>query len=129
MTVETINKLEEVFAIGGSDKEACFYAGISHQALYDYQTKHPEFTERKDMLKEKPFLKARQTIVKALDNPKDAQWFMERKRSTEFGEKTESRNVNLNINAKVANPKAQKLADEYEQKLKETICQKSDSHK
>ena len=85
MTPETINKLEEVFAIGGTDKEACFYADISHQTLYNYQLKCPEFVERKEALKERPILKARQTIVKSLDNPNDARWFLERKMKKEFG--------------------------------------------
>ena len=85
MTPEILNKLEEVFGIGGSDKEACFYANISHQTLYNYQEKHPEFVERKEALKERPILKARQTIVRALENPQEAKWFLERKRKKEFG--------------------------------------------
>jgi len=89
MTTEVVNKLEEVFAIGGSDMEACFYANISKQTLYDYQFKHPEFVDRKEALKEKPILKARQTVVQALSNPHDAQWFLERKRKKEFATKQE----------------------------------------
>jgi hypothetical protein len=90
MTPETINKLEEVFAIGGTDAEACFYANISKQTLYDYQEKHPEFIDRKEALKEKPFLKARQTIVKSLDNPQYAFEYMKRKKKNEFSERLEN---------------------------------------
>lgn len=86
MTKETVNKLEEVFAIGGTDEEACFYANISKQTLYDYQAKYPEFVDRKESLKNKPVLKARQTVVKALDNPHDAQWYLTKKRKIEFGD-------------------------------------------
>lgn len=89
MTPETINKLEEVFAIGGGDLEACFYAGISHESLYKYQREHPEFTERKEALKERPILKARQTIVKSLDDPINAKWYLERKRKKEFAQRNE----------------------------------------
>jgi len=89
MTTETVNKLEEVFAIGGTDEEACFYADISKQTLYNYQEKHPEFVDRKEALKERPILKARQTIVKALDQPQQAQWFLERKRKNEFAQRNE----------------------------------------
>lgn len=85
LTPEAIKKLEEVFAIGGTDQEACFYADISHQALYNYQLKHPEFVERKEALKEKPVLKARQTVVKALEDPNHAKWFLEKKKRKEFG--------------------------------------------
>lgn len=89
MTQEIIDKLEYVFSLGGTDKEACLYAGISHQTLYSYQDKYPEFVERKEALKENPVLKARETVVKALDDPKDAQWFLERKRKSEFSVKQE----------------------------------------
>lgn len=89
MTEETINKLEEVFALGGTDKEACFYAGISHQTLYSYQEKHPEFVERKEALKEKPILKARNTLVNALNIPEYALKFLERKKKDEFSTRSE----------------------------------------
>lgn len=86
MTEVTLKKLEEVFAIGGTDQEACFYADISHQTLYNYQHEHPEFIERKEALKERPILKARQTVVKALENPRDAQWYLSKKKKLEFGD-------------------------------------------
>jgi hypothetical protein len=89
MTPETVKKLEEVFAIGGSDEEACFWADISKQTLYDYQKLHPEYIDRKEQLKQKPFLKARQTVVKALENPQHAQWYLERKKKSEFASRQE----------------------------------------
>lgn len=89
MTQETVNKLEEVFAIGGTDEEACFYANISRQTLYDYQSKHPEYIDRKEQLKQKPFLKARQTIVKSLETPQYAFEYMKRKKKDEFSERQE----------------------------------------
>lgn len=94
MTTETLNKLEEVFAIGGTDKEACFYANISHQTLYDYQKDHPEFVERKEALKEKPILKARQTIVKGLEEADNAKWYLERKMKKEFASRSEVTGAN-----------------------------------
>ena len=89
ITPEIISKLEEVFSIGGSDEEACFYADIGKTTLYNYQQEHPEFVERKEALKERPVLKARQTVVKALENPQHAQWFLSRKRKKEFSERIE----------------------------------------
>jgi hypothetical protein len=95
MTPDTLNKLEEVFALGGTDKEACFYAGISHQTLYDYQKDHPEFVERKGALKETPILKARRTVVSAVEkNPSDAQWYLERKAKAEFAARKELTGAN-----------------------------------
>lgn len=89
MTEATLNKLEEVFAMGGTDIEACGYADISHQTLYNYQELHPEFVERKRFLKEKPVLLARKTIMQALaDDSRVAQWYVER-RDRDFNLKQE----------------------------------------
>lgn len=90
MTTETLNKLEEIFAIGGTDEEACFFADISHQTLYNYQEKHPEFVERKEALKQNPFLTARRTIIKSLSEPNYAFEYMKRKKKEEFSDRTET---------------------------------------
>lgn len=84
MTKEVISKLEQAFSLGCTDLEACAYANICHQALYDYQEKYPRFTERKAQLKQKPILLARQTVVTALKEPDSAKWFLERKLKKEF---------------------------------------------
>jgi hypothetical protein len=90
MTKEVLAKLEHAFALGCSDGEACFYADISKQSLYDYQNKYPEFTDRKEALKEKPILIARQTVVKNVATDPDlALKFLERKRKKEFSTRTE----------------------------------------
>lgn len=90
MTPEVVNKLEEVFALGGTDSEACFYAGISKQTLYNYQEINPDFIDRKEALKERPVLLARQTVVKAMkDDPLTARWYLERKLKGEFAQRTE----------------------------------------
>ena len=109
MTTDVINKLEEVYAIGGTDKEACFYAGISHQTLYDYQNLHPEFVERKEALKEKPVLKARQTVVQSLSQPQHAQWYLKHKRRDEFSERTET--VSEVTVREEMNPEVKRLAE------------------
>ena len=67
-----------------TDTEACLYADISPATLYNYQKEHPEFLERKNLLKEKPFLKARKTIIDNLDKPEMALKYMERKKKKEF---------------------------------------------
>lgn len=77
-------QLEEAFAIGCTDIEACAYADISTKTLYRYEEKHPEFRERKLTLKEKPALLARKTIVNNLDNIDTAFKYMERKKKAEF---------------------------------------------
>lgn len=89
MTEETLKKLDEVFAIGGTDEEACLFADISPKTLYNYQEANPEYLQRKQALKQNPFLKARRTIVGSLDDPKNAQWFAERKLKAEFAQRSE----------------------------------------
>ena len=92
MTPEVISKLEEAFSMGCGDREACLHANISTQPLYDYQTLHPEFTERKAMLKEKLILKSRQNVQLAIDTgDRDmTKWYLERKKKAEFSTRSES---------------------------------------
>jgi hypothetical protein len=89
MSEETIQKLEEVFALGGTDLEACFYADISRRTLYTYQNENPDFLYRKELLKQKPFLLARQSIMKGVKEDYNfAMTFAERK-MPEFKRKVE----------------------------------------
>lgn len=89
MTPEVVTKLEEVFALDGTVEEACFYAGISRNAYYEWVKAKPELNDRFEELRQRPFLKARQTIVKNLDQPEHAKWYMERKKKIEFAGRTE----------------------------------------
>lgn len=89
-TSDVMKKLEEAFAIGASDREACFYADVSPAALYKYQDRTPSFVERKAALKERPVLLARQTVVKALETDSAlAMKYLERKRRSEFATRNE----------------------------------------
>ena len=68
MTDEAIRKLEDAFTGGCTDLEACCYAGVSKSTLYDYCQVHPEFSERKETLKNQPVMKAKRIIDRALDD-------------------------------------------------------------
>ena len=91
MTPDVVGKLEQAFSLGCSDLEACLYAGISKQALYDYQSRNPSFVDRKAILKENLVLKARSVIAGSLNNKDEntAKWYLERKKKDEFGTRTE----------------------------------------
>jgi hypothetical protein len=89
MTDEVLRKLEEAFALGCTDLEACLYADIAKSTFYDYQIANPEFVERKEKLKETPMLKARGTVVRSLNQTQPAQWYLERKRKNEFAQRNE----------------------------------------
>lgn len=85
--VLVVTKLEEAFAIGCTDEEACFYAEISRSALFRYMEDNEEFRNRRNALKQKPILKARKTLYDDLDKPDSAMWFLERKLRDEFSPK------------------------------------------
>jgi hypothetical protein len=91
ITEEVLRKLDEAFAMGCTDLEACLYADISKTALYDYQLEHPEFAERKELLKENPILLARRSVVEALaEDPDLSLRFLERKKKDEFAQRVEN---------------------------------------
>lgn len=92
MTPETIAKLEQAWSIGCSDLEACVFADIGKTTLYNYQNTHPEFVERKEILKERLVLKARTVIADALNNKDEntAKWYLERKKRQEFSTRIEN---------------------------------------
>lgn len=81
MTPETIAKLEEAFLFGANDKEAYFLAGVSSSTFYAYCQENPDFSERKELLKEQVKVKAKMTIAKAIDAGDKAlsQWYLERR--------------------------------------------------
>ena len=90
MTPEVIAKLEEAFAWGCTDIEACLWANIATPTLYLYQEKHPEFIERKEALKENPVLLARKSVVRQLQRDgKLAMDYLSRKKKDEFSNRNE----------------------------------------
>ena len=89
MTEAMIGKLELLFANGLSDREACLIADINPSTLYDYCNEHPEFTERKELLKEKPKIKAKLNVAQAIENEDIdmSKWYLERRAKDEFSAK------------------------------------------
>ena len=84
-----LQKLQTAFSLGCSDEEASSFAEIAVSTLYNYQKKNPDFLEWKQQLKEKPILKARNTVVKSLDDPKIALEYLKAKKKDEFGQRME----------------------------------------
>jgi hypothetical protein len=88
---DIVKKLEYVWALGGSDSEAAFYADINKSTLCEYLKSHPNIAERKEALKENPILEARTTLSKAIkEGHADlALKYLERKKKDEFSERKE----------------------------------------
>ena len=92
MTPDVIGKLEQAFSNGATDLQACFYAGISKDALYTYEKKHPEFKERKEGLKNHLQLIAKNVLAKSIrekNNENDAKWLLERKEKAGYSTRQE----------------------------------------
>jgi len=66
MTPECIGKLEHAFTKGCTDTEACCFADIGMSTLYDYCEKYPEFSDRKEILKDQPVMKAKFIVSDSL---------------------------------------------------------------
>lgn len=80
VTDAVLLKLEEAFALGCTDAEACLFAGIWPSVLYRYQESHPDFQERKATLKTRPVLKARKVVLDAVESGDvlTAKWLVEK---------------------------------------------------
>ncbi len=90
MTPNVLGKLEEAFAFGCTDVEACLFADINPDTLYSYCKKNPKFSERKEFLKETPILLARQSVIRDMQLDGNlALKYLERKKKDEFSLKQE----------------------------------------
>lgn len=91
MTPEVIEKLENAFALGHTDDEACLIVDIDPASLYRYCEDNPNFATKKERLKQTPTIKARRNIIERL-NSKDVEtskWYLARKNKGEFSERTD----------------------------------------
>jgi len=86
MTTELVAKLIEGFKMGFNDSECCAYCDIARDLYYDYLKRDPKFIDRVNKAKEHPYLKAKHTIMKNMDKPEMARWFLEKRRKEEFGD-------------------------------------------
>ena len=117
MTEIVVSKLEEGFSKGLNDVESCLYAWISKVSLYEYCKKHPEFTNRKEELKQQPKMKAKLIINDKLEEKDDynARWYLETKWKDEFSKQVKTINENTNTNADVTDD----LSEEQKKKIAE----------
>ena len=69
-----------------TDKEACIFAGIAEKTLYNYQHKHPDFLQQKQVWKTEMVLRAREEVARAIEtDARLAFKYLERKLPQEFG--------------------------------------------
>ncbi len=95
ITKDILEKLDNAFSLGHSDEEACLVAQIDPQTLYNYCKKHPNYSSKKELLKNSPKIVARRNIVKDLNDGdvKTSKWYLERKAKDEFSNRQELKDV------------------------------------
>lgn len=122
-TPDVNRKIEEAAALGCTVEEIAFYAGIHRDTLYSWMKDDLELSDRVRELQEKPVIKARQTIIEALNEPQYATWYLARKRKKEFSERVEN-DVTSNgetLSAFTGSKEAKQLGKKYEDELKNLI--------
>lgn len=122
-TSDVNRKIEEAAAIGCTVEEIAFYAGIHRDTLYAWMVDDKELSDRVRELQEKPVIKARQTMVKALDDPHYATWYLSRKKKKEFSERVEN-DVTSNgetLSAFTGSKEVKQIGKKYEDELKNLI--------
>ena len=77
LTREAFRKIEECASLGASNSEIALYVGVDRATLHNWQKEFPLLRLRIEELKERPVLKARNTIVKALDDVEVSKWYLE----------------------------------------------------
>lgn len=91
MTPKIVANLLNAFSNSFTDDEACIYTEISKNTLYRFIEKNPHFWNQKEILKQKPNIKAKMNKIKAINegNIQESWWWLERKSKNEFSLKTE----------------------------------------
>lgn len=85
LTPDATQKLEQMYSMDSSIKEIAYYLDVSAQTIYNWKEKNPELFDKLERLRERPVLKARQTVIKSLDDPNHAFRYLEKKAKKEFG--------------------------------------------
>ena len=80
-------KLREVTALDASIEECLYYADISSDSYYRYLKSHQDFARELSKMRERPVLKARQTVISKMgESYQNAMDYLKRKRKFEFGD-------------------------------------------
>ena len=77
ITPEIVAKLENAFAQGFNVTHACGMADISRDAYYGFIKKNPDFTDKIEWLRSKPYIKSILGINKLINegDPQTIRWY------------------------------------------------------
>ncbi len=122
-TPDVLQKLEDAFAYCYTDEEACLYAGISPSSLYNYQEQHPEFVERKQLLRKTPNLKAKKTLVEHVGTESGARFWAMNKMADEFTPKTRME-ITDGLDDVEVDPEDLQAAQDFSERLKQNVIKR-----
>ncbi len=103
ITPEIETKLESIFKIGGTNAEACSYAGISEMTYYSMCERNDKFLQKMESAKHYPDIVAKNVVVDSILKDKDlnsAKWWLEKR---EFRNTGNNVAVQVNFNQKLEN--------------------------
>ena len=116
-----VKKLEDIFKIGGSVKQACAYAEIAKQSYYEFVKDKPKLLDHFEHLSENITIVALNTVAKAIpSNPSIAMTILERKMAKDFGE-TKQLNVNVKSTSFSVNAQLMALKGEFDKRFLDEI--------
>lgn len=99
-----LEKLENAFAQGFTNEEACLSVGISYKTLWRYEQENPEFRERKKLLKSNVTIRAKKSLMKHLpERPDLAFKILERMQPDEYSDKNKQDQNNVNNTLVIVN--------------------------
>lgn len=122
MTDEVVGKLKQAAALDASVEEMCFYAGIHKDTYYEWMRKNPQLSDEIEALRNKPILKARETVIGGLDkDPHFALSYLERKRKNEFSTKSITEHQGQVAIGGPITEEQRKIAEKYEEELRDSF--------
>lgn len=94
ITPEVLNKLQQAFLRGYSNRAACIYADLVEGTYYKYCKENPEFIKKKEAWQENPVSLARDAVYNSLveGDVQTAKWTLERKCKDEYSLRVENIN-------------------------------------
>lgn len=82
LTDDVVNKLENIFKVGGNVEEAISYAGISKQTYYNWIEADISFLTKMDAARHYADIVAKNVVIDAIVKDRDlstAKWWLEKK--------------------------------------------------
>ena len=96
-TPEVLSLIYEGASLDCTIKEICNLANISTDTYHRWVREDEVLSCEIKRLRDNPILKARKTVINGLNEDKNAQWYLERKRKKEFSTRTEVNSTVSNV--------------------------------